>query len=250
MQTIARTTTNVLATLTASAGAALALADIASAADLAVPVPTQTPQAVTLWWVIFNNPDACDFAPGAPEQCGAADLFGQEYLDSVANGTPDPALISPNVEAGIGVVHGTGGVTSARGNLRLVSTLYRSPEMLDLNGPTLIDPMGFGRAYDTPGAEIHFVVRTHGDVERGDVFAQVANFLDPYCSDPNLGYFAGDNLCADVQFAVFGANESGEDVVLPFADPANPVAGARATMMRTDDALQVVLETRVPAIED
>ncbi|MEO0422803.1 MAG: hypothetical protein AAF184_10735 [Pseudomonadota bacterium] len=238
---------NKLISLTAAAFASSVALFVPFMADAAVPVPTQTPQALTMWWVIFNSPDACTFNPGGLEQCGSVDVFGQAYLDSVANGSPDPALISPNLEAGLAVIHGTGAVTSPRGNVRLVASLYKSEAgvALDLAGPSLIDPMGLRRALDNPEAEVHLIVRTHGDVQRGDAFAQVANFLDPYCSDPNLGYFAGDNLCADVQFAVFGAGESGEDAVYSFADPASPLAGARAVLTRNGDAIQAVIETRV-----
>ena len=236
---------NKLISLAAAAFASSVALTVPFMAEAKVPVPTQTPQAVTLWWVIFNEPGACTFNPGGLEQCGSVDVFGQAFLDSVANGSPDPALISPNVEAGLAVIHGTGAVTSPRGNVRLVATLYRSEPTLELAGPALIDPMGLGRAFDNRDAEVHLIVRTHGDVERGDAIAQVANFLDPYCSDPNLGYFAGDNLCADVQFAVFGAAESGEDSVYAFADPASPLNGARAVLTRNGDAIQAVIETRV-----
>ena len=79
--------------------------------------------AVTLWWVIFNNPDACEFNPGAEEQCGPVDVFGQAYLESVANGTPDPSLILPNFESGLAVLYGTGAVSNHRGKLSLVSPI-------------------------------------------------------------------------------------------------------------------------------
>ena len=56
------------------------------------------------------------------------------------------------------------------------------------------------------------VLRDHGRKVRGGLITQITNSLKPYCSDPNLPYFAGDKLCADVRFAVFGPTGSGEAV--------------------------------------
>ncbi len=72
----------------------------------------------------------------------------------------------------------------------------------------------------------------------------MANFLDPYCSDPTLLWFEGDNLCADVQFAVFAPDEAGEDALLEVAT-GEPVRGARAILTRNGDAIQAVVETRL-----
>ncbi len=152
----------------------LALAGVASSIAISVPftaeaqvlaetVAAAQPQTATLWFVIFNEPNECVANPGAPEQCGGVDVFGQPYLDSVANGAPDPSLIDPNDAAGVAVIHGTGAATTRRGLLRLVSTIYRSEAgtVLDLQGPSLIDPLGLGRAFENRDAEVHLVVRSH-----------------------------------------------------------------------------------------
>ena len=61
-------------------------------------------------------------------------------------------------------------------------------------------------------------LKKHGVRARGDdMIPQITAFLDPFCSDPNLLYFAGPNICQDVQFAVFAPTESGKDVVRSFA---------------------------------
>ena len=83
--------------------------------------------AVTLWWVIFNNPEACTFNPGGAEKCGTVDVFGQAFLDSMASGSPDPSLINPNTDAGLAVLYATGGVSNGRGKLDLVASIYRTP---------------------------------------------------------------------------------------------------------------------------
>jgi len=210
------------------------------------------PRAVTLWWVIFNNPDACTANPGAAEQCGAVDIFGAPYLDSVANGSPDPSLIAPNHESGVAVVYATGAKTSYWGKVRLTASIYRSEAGggLDLSGPNSVDPLGLGRAFENVDAEVHLVVRDHGRRVRGGLLTQITNFLEPYCSDPNLLYFSGDNICADVQFAVFAPGESGKDAVYAFGNPPSKQRRASAHLFRQGDMLQAVIETRVLGSKD
>ena len=230
---------------------ALSLALVVAATGLArtavADETTVAARALTLWWVIFNEPDNCVTNPGAVEQCGEVDVFGQPFLDSIANGTPDPTLIAPNVDAGLAVIYATGGRTSRTGRIRLVASVYRSAvgEALNLAGPSLVDPMGLGRAFDQTDAEVHLVVRDHGEAVDDDLSTQILNFLEPYCSDPNLGWFAGKRTCADVQFAVFGPGESGTDAVYAFGDPATPLRRATATLVRNGDMLQAIVETRV-----
>lgn len=206
------------------------------------------PRSVTLWWVIFNNPDACKANPGGAEQCGGVDVFGQAFLDSLASGSPDPSLIAPNVEAGLAVLFATGGVTGENGRIDFAASIYRSPEGggLALAGAeSIVDPMGLGTGLENGQAEIHLVLRDHGRRVRHGELQQISSFLDPYCSDPNLLYFAGENTCADVQFAVFGANESGRDDVYAFGGTPQKVHRAKAFLIRNGDAVQAFVETRL-----
>lgn len=205
-------------------------------------------RATTLWWVIFNEPANCTANPGAQIQCGSQDVFGQAFLDSIANGAPDPSLLSPNLASKIGVVYGTGALTNGHGQVRLAASIYRSEEDGNHNLPSGADPMGLKRAFENPNAEIHLVVRDHGAVNTQDYLPQITNFLDPYCSDPNLLYFAGKNTCADTHFAVFGGAESGTRAVYAFAD-GQPVSRAKANLWRDEDALRVVIETRLSPLD-
>lgn len=204
-------------------------------------------QTATLWWVIFNHPEHCVTNPGGPERCGAIDIFGQAYLESVAQGAPDPGLIRPNLASGVGVLYASGDSSTRRGKLRFVTSIYRSAPggQLDLSAsPTLVDPMGLGTGLENPDAEVHLVVRTHGRLVRDGEFAQITGFLEPYCSDPNLLFFSGANICADVQFAVFAPGEAGERPVFAFGEPPRRVRGASAQLVRNGDALQAVVTTR------
>jgi hypothetical protein len=58
-----------------------------------------------------------------------------------------------------------------------------------------------------------------------------------------LLFESGDNLCADVQFAVFGPGESGKDSV--FAMDGTFLPNSSAYLFRQGDVLQAVLETRL-----
>lgn len=202
-------------------------------------------RSVTLWWIIFNNPENCVAQPNSVARCGEVDVFGQAYLDSVAAGQPNPSLIAPNSAARLGVLYATGSVTRANREVWMTASIYRSKTQLALPGPNVLDPLGLGVGYENPDAEVHLVVRDHGRRIRGQEISQTTNFLEPACSDPNLEFFAGDNLCADVQFAVFAPNEEGADSVYAFEQPATPVPFAQANLFRNGDALVATFETRV-----
>ena len=207
--------------------------------------------AVTLWWLFFNNPDACVTNPGASEQCGEVDVFGEAYLESIANGSPDPSPISPNPNAKLAVLYATGGVTDFRGKIRLVASAYRSASDVSLSlGPNVVDPLGLGRAFENPDAEVHLVLRDHGRRVQGGVIAQITNFLEPFCSDPLLLFYSGPNTCQDVQFAVFGPGESGSDSVFAFGNPPKRVRRASAYLFRNGDMIQAVVDTRLERRRD
>ena len=204
------------------------------------------PRAVTLWWVIFNNPGNCIANPGAVEQCGALDIFGAEFLESVANGAPDPSLITPNLDSGLAVIYATGAKTNSRGGVRLAASIYRNDGQapLDFSGANVVDPLGLGRAFENADAEVHLVIRDHGRVVTRGLLEQISGFLDPYCSDPLLLYFSGRNTCADAQFAVFAPGESGRDAVISLSSQQE-VRNAGAWLFRNGDMLQAVIKTRL-----
>lgn len=202
--------------------------------------------AVTMWWLFYNNPDACISDPHADsERCGPEDVFGQDFLDSVANGSPDPSLISPNTAAGLGVVYATGGLTDRRGRITMTASAYLSNGALSLVGDNIVDPMGLGTGFENPNAEVHVVIRDHGPAVDGQLVTQISNFLEPNCSDPVFLFEAGPNLCQDLQFAVFGPDEEGSDAVFDFSH-SDVVRGAQATLQRNGDMVQVIVQTRIP----
>ncbi len=209
-------------------------------------------RAATSWWVIFNSPENCITAPGEDIACGGRDVFGQPYLDSLMAGEPDPSLIMPNVAANYGVIYGSGAVTTRNGRVRLISSIYRSNQAdvpLDLSGGTLIDPQGMGNAFTNVDAEVHVVVRDHGEVIRGNLMEQLTYFLESNCSDPTLGFVGGGpNICKNLHDATFAPGEAGEREVTIFGTET-VVEGARAVLFRNGDNLQMIVETIVPADE-
>jgi hypothetical protein len=139
--------------------------------------------AYSVWWVVFNKPNACTGG------CGEDDLF-------------DPAVKAS-------VFHAGGFVTSGEGSANINAHLRtgRIPNGSDvvigegsvIGGP---DSCGAGVDCDTgikPGlkkhrgkkAEVHVVVRTHGPAVAGWVEHQIGTF-DGACG-----------VCADQSFLVF-----------------------------------------------
>ena len=203
------------------------------------------PHAVTLWWIIFNAPEQCFGSADPAANCSMVDVVGAEFLASMQSGSPDPSLIAPNLAAKPAVIYATGGTTDWLGRIRLTASIFRSPAATPLALPPGVDPMGFGRALENIDAEIHLVARDHGRANWADLEPQIFNYLDPYCSDANLLYFAGPNTCADSQFAVFGEGEIGSDAVFEMANPSSPLHGAEATLLRDGDVVRASIATRL-----
>ena len=131
--------------------------------------------------------------------------------------------------------------------MRLAASIYRTRDdsPLQLSGDQVIDPLGLAIGFVNEDAEVHVVVRDHGRAHRDQLVAQRTNFLEPACSDPNLLFEGGSNICVDLQTAVFAAGEVGRDEVIRFADNST-VLRADAYLFRQGDALQVVVDTRIP----
>lgn len=117
--------------------------------------------AVTLWWVVFNDPSQCnDTSESLGSQCGPGDLppFGGD----------DSAVTSLLYAAGH-IVGETGGATFA-------ARLRIGDDTDAMWGPGLIDPAG---------AEIHLVVRDHGEKRPGETDDAIRTFgaCNPECVD-------------------------------------------------------------------
>ena len=202
------------------------MVDTALAAATAKPAVT-TETALTVWWVIFNDPSACL----TPDECGLGDL------DTVA------------VDAC--VLHATGQVTDPSGAAVLVATLFET----DAAGVGCIaGNTTDGGLKDPMGAEIHLVVRSHGLAAEPGTMARKTQLTDFEAT--------GCTPCADIQFAIHrsgavaGVNPSTVGVSwFPAADltpggfdpnlAGTPVLGGWSTIIRTLDSVVVTLHTSV-----
>ncbi len=142
--------------------------------------------AVTLWFVVFNHPSACATAP-----CSEADLFDPDVM-------PDVLYAAGNVVGGSQKAS-FGYHRSAGDNSGSLADLFGLPT--DENGDSfgLIDPMG---------AEVHYVVRSHGPKVPANMPEQILTYgggceVDyAMPSGPDDLHFALGE-CQDVQFAIF-----------------------------------------------
>lgn len=129
----------------------------------------------TVWWVVFNNPGACSPAmDGDPSVsvCGEDDIFN-------ADGDVDP-----NVLARVSIMWATGGMADMDGAAAFSAAVSEGPAPGEiLFGPAL---------EDAQAAEVHLVVRTHGQPDLSKLFAQLSSFEFGTC-----------DICEDVQFSVY-----------------------------------------------
>lgn len=134
--------------------------------------------AVTVWWIVFNEPEDCITGQqtGGPFRCGELDL---------GFGAPDAANTS--------VFWATGHVVNGNNVTFAGYTTTDGPKGQILWGPGLVNPRT---------ADIHFVVRTHGPALPEFLPLQFMSFGGA-CGNapPSLGG-GGPNTCEDLQFAV------------------------------------------------
>jgi len=133
--------------------------------------------AYTLWWVVFNNPDACS-DPG----CGEDDIFAGDDLN-----------IEGIQEAQIGIGNATGNVAKADGTAEFGGRLKKN----DTSGAhDIVFPAGLtGDALLTVSgndAEVHVIVQSHGQARGGPQLLNQLTYLEAGCTP----------LCGDVQFSV------------------------------------------------
>lgn len=128
-------------------------------------------KVVTVWWIIFNHPEFCQFgeapapATGFPgTTCGAGDLGIVEGL--VADPRVDPA-----------VVHATGKVIGHDGIGNFAAYLSAGAtkeEILLSDGTPLAEPFG---------ADVHLVVHPHGTNDYPSIGQEIQHFGCGSCPD-------------------------------------------------------------------
>jgi hypothetical protein len=142
--------------------------------------------AITLWWVVFNQPKEC-----SPPGCGDDDIF---VGGDPAAGLDDASIAAADVVAGFA----SGTVAADDGTIRLSARLAAGE-----SGTEVI--FGDGPLLKTAGlvAEIHLVTRSHGPSIPGVVVEQVS-VHDGGCTTlltpPELADDVGE--CVDLHFSV------------------------------------------------
>jgi hypothetical protein len=146
--------------------------------------------AYTVWWVVFNNPGDC--VAGMPfSSCGEGDIFETDEDGNLIleDGNPilqvnenDGTFGTPGVN--VSALFATGHVVGKNGVGNFGAGLREGTTSGALFGPGLVDAQG---------AEIHLIVRSHGELIPGMVKKQIS-------TEPG-GCEVND--CVDQQFAVF-----------------------------------------------
>lgn len=126
--------------------------------------------AYSIWWVIFNNPGACD------DGCSDAD-FG-----------------TPEVEAS--VLNATGRTADGDGNVTFTAFLPTGQILTNPASGALRHAFGPG-LQDARGAEIHAVVRCHGPTTGNP--EQISTLFADCLADDGMG----GEVCFDAQAMVF-----------------------------------------------
>ncbi len=139
-------------------------------ATLQVKTSGLTPgHAVTVWWVVFNNPEGC-----SDGECGADDAF------------PPPG----NTEAGASVSFAAGHVIGGSGKANFGAHISAGGEAQPW-------PVGL---LNPRTAEYHFILRDHGPAIPGLVDEQIST-AGGGCN--NIPPFTGEYTCVDVQAGRF-----------------------------------------------
>ncbi|MDX2413155.1 MAG: hypothetical protein QNK16_12090 [Woeseiaceae bacterium] len=149
--------------------------------------------AITLWLVIFNNPEECATAP-----CTDADLFNPAVMPDLVNGGGN--VVGASEKARIGFHYKAG---NNAGSIATLFTAVGLPFPLDNGeGYGLIDPRG---------AEVHYVIRFHGPKDAAAMPAQIQSYGGGCVDFAPFGYpfpAGSDDLyllpgqCQDVIFAI------------------------------------------------
>jgi hypothetical protein len=151
----------------------------------------QPGHAMTLWFIVFNNPSACTSTP-----CSFADTFN-----------PDTGF---DFLAGGGHVTGNGARTTVGGHLPVFDNTgsgnleYNALFGTDFPAPGLTSPFG---------AEVHLAIHSHGPAQTGQTLVEQISSFFGGCALPFLGDEAGfatgfddvplnDAECSTIQYSV------------------------------------------------
>ena len=139
--------------------------------------------AYTLWIVIWNSPENC----ATPNQCNDGDF-----------------TIADQVE--VEVLYGGGHVVGNNGKGNFSARLNEDDVSGSINDLFGLPPAGGLQSGNTLGAEVHFVLRSHGPKIPGMVNEQIGGYLggctDPFAIAPFTEIPDAAGECGDIEFAI------------------------------------------------
>lgn len=175
--------------------------------------------ALTVWLVIWNNPENCVGGP----------IFEGGLCSEADFATPG---------VNVSVIHLTGGVTRLNGKFQLTGSVYKTARKA--NPSAGLDPFDLNIGLRRPKqAEVHVVIRDHGQAYDDMVHEQITAYMEPSCLE-----MGGPNTCVDVQFSVHVGGADSVSAVYDFATGA-PIDRATARLIRSDDAITVIFRSQV-----
>lgn len=138
----------------------------------------------TLWWIVFNNPEACTEEGGG---CGEDDIFNE---DGTLNGEGVMA-------AGIGIGNATGNVAKSDGTLEFGARLQMetNPEESVADGHQVLFGAGFGTnllIVSPHVAEVHVIVQSHGQARGNKKLMEQLSISNANCTP----------RCVDIQATI------------------------------------------------
>lgn len=180
--TVERTGVHWLSDLSVVEGGAAQLVRTGSAVSASLRTTgLQKGDVVTIWWVIFNHPDACE-----------------NPLEAIGSACSRPDLANPDVQPSVmwatGNVVGGSGASSFAAHLKEGEITAYHP--LFVGSPGLVD---------VTGAEIHLVVRPHGPLIPELAVEMRTTFAGGCTPETSFGFGDGPNACSDAQAAAFPA---------------------------------------------
>lgn len=135
--------------------------------------------AVTVWWVIFNNPAACADSP-----CTSSDLPQNDG----------------NPEAQAAMIYADGGVIGDDGRASFTARL----DVGDNENAYAFETDGLT---DLENAEVHLVIRTHGEALEDMLAAQITTLNGGCDNGSETTGEAGPNTCANVMASIHIASQ-------------------------------------------
>jgi len=190
--------------------------------------PTETPGrplAISVYWVIFNNPDKCVTNPGGPQRCGRSDWKNE-----------DTALL-----------HAAGAVTDSNGSVRMAASITRS-QSWELRLNEQVDPFQLKNGYTETFPEVGLLVVDHGfeSFSRAEAEEQLLSF---YNYGDCLEAAQDPRECGSIAYTVYWSTvEAGRERMEAFEDSYKDYR-SYATLFRDDamhEAFQIVLDLNFP----